>query len=122
MINARRTVIYKKKMRKIAIVTRRGSPNAVIQGRELAKWLRLRKMQVLSPLGAKLLPGVKPLRSPTGLDLVVVLGGDGTYLEAVRMLDGERVPLLGVNMGSLGFLTVTRLQDLFAMMELALAG
>jgi NAD+ kinase len=40
----------------------------------------------------------------------------------VRRLDGERVPVLGFNMGSLGFLTVHRARDLFPMLELALDG
>ena len=117
-----KVIYYKKKISKVLIVTRRNSAAALTQGRELARWLTGRKISVFSPAGSKLLPNVKPFKSPSGFDLVVVLGGDGTYLEAVRMLEGERTPLLGVNMGSLGFLTVTRVPDLFNMMELALTG
>lgn len=114
--------LYKKKIKKIAIVYRRSSPPALTLAKELTAWFLQRKIQVFSHPTQKISPRVKPVKTVATIDLVVVLGGDGTYLEAVRMLEGERVPILGVNMGSLGFLTVTRAQDLYASVELALNG
>lgn len=45
-------------------------------------------------------------------DLVVSLGGDGTMLRAMRLADGERAPVLGVNLGKLGFLAEVDVPDL----------
>src|ERR1700754_966368 len=45
-------------------------------------------------------------------DLLVSLGGDGTMLRAMRLADGQRAPVLGVNLGKLGFLAEVDVPDL----------
>lgn len=52
-----------------------------------------------------LVPGAPELGSPLTLDAMVSLGGDGTMLRAARLLRGHRAPMLGINLGRLGFLT-----------------
>jgi NAD+ kinase len=56
------------------------------------------------------------------VDLILVFGGDGTMLRASREISGSRTPLLGVNLGALGFLTDVRCSDLLPSLERLWAG
>src|SRR5207248_7670916 len=55
-------------------------------------------------------------------DLIVVLGGDGTMLGAARLVGARQIPVLGVNFGSLGYLTEFTLAELFTALDGWLAG
>ncbi len=74
---------------------------------------------------AQQLPQAKCVTSdlfPRRIDALIALGGDGTLLHAVRMLKGADVPLLGVNLGSLGFLTSVLETDVERAMKAMVAG
>lgn len=55
-------------------------------------------------------------------EFVLVLGGDGTLLSAARAIGEAQIPLLAVNLGSLGFLTEVRLDELYGTLEAAVEG
>jgi len=55
---------------------------------------------------------IKHSKMVEGLDLLIVLGGDGTLLSAARLAYGYDVPILGVNIGNLGFMTATDIHGL----------
>lgn len=93
----------------------------------LIKWLHKRKIETFvdteaqSCLGASG-PGVPRESLGAKVDLLIVLGGDGTLLSAARALHGHNVPILAVNLGALGFLTSVTLDELYPVLEQALAG
>lgn len=93
---------------------------------ELLVWLRERKLEVLCDQEvADCLPNEKGLareQIASQVDLLLVLGGDGTLLAAARALGEQSVPILPVNLGQLGFLTSVKLDELYPILEAVLAG
>jgi NAD+ kinase len=115
-------------MRRIGIVARRDRAEASEVTRGLVQWLTAQGREVvLDTETARVLglPGVTVTDRPAlpeKVDLIVVLGGDGTLLSVARLVDGLGVPILGVNLGGLGFLTATTLEALFPTLEAVLRG
>ncbi len=105
-----------------AIIAKPGAPELPEIVPRLVKWLQDHRYQVVvdresSPFA----PGTDTLaREEMGsrpLRLAIVLGGDGTLLSAARALAKSGIPVLGVNLGSLGFLTEVPLQDLYPTLQ-----
>ncbi|HVG32952.1 MAG TPA: NAD(+)/NADH kinase [Pyrinomonadaceae bacterium] len=61
-------------------------------------------------------------RLAQSVDLMVVLGGDGTMIATARMLGDAEVPVLGINYGSLGYLAEFRMEEMFPALESILQG
>jgi NAD+ kinase len=114
-----------REVRNVGIVAKSGSHEALSSAHELADWLQRRDIQVAfeeEVAAAKALGYEGPLYDPTvEYDLVVVLGGDGTLLAAGRAVC-PGVPILGVNLGRLGFLTEIARADLYPSLVEILAG
>ncbi len=109
-----------KSNKKIAIVYRIHSPAAVKMAKKVSETLKLKKYHIYTAPEQKTIAGTKTVVSSNELkdmSLIIVLGGDGTYLRAVRLLRGHPVPILGFNMGSLGFLTSHPVSEIFEVIE-----
>ena len=59
---------------------------------------------------------------PPDLDYAIVIGGDGSFIEVARALRGRDVPILGVNMGTLGYLTEVELTNIEGALERVVKG
>jgi NAD+ kinase len=114
-------------VQRIGVIARVDRPDARAVVCELTAWLiaRGRRVVVDRQTGGLLPDGatvVERSEVPGQVDLIVVLGGDGTLLSVARLVDGLDVPILGVNLGGLGFLTATTLAALYPTLETVLRG
>jgi NAD+ kinase len=107
----------------VGVVAKR-SPTATAVARELAEWLGRRGHGVrldLETRSSLQRDDIQPLAQDGGCDLIVVLGGDGTLLSVARRHAGGP-PILGVNLGRLGFLTEIAREELYPTLVEVLAG
>ena len=112
-------------IRRIGISLKADHPQLAPLLRELEKWLRDRGIEVLlgpETATASGLPGMPRSELVDKVDLMVVLGGDGTLLSVARTIGERPIPVLGVNLGTLGYLAEISLDELFPTLERVLAG
>ena len=113
-------------MKKIGIIAKKNKPEAVEVTRGLLSWLEKRHVEVFldSDIASHVMPerGIEKTEIPSRVDMVVVLGGDGTLLTVARLPGVENIPILGVNLGAMGFLTEIPLEELYPTLEKILKG
>jgi NAD+ kinase len=98
--------------RRIGIVPKKSSAEAAETALHVERFLRAKGVDVLRDEEAV----------GRDADLVVVLGGDGTLIHAAHLLAGRPAPILGINMGSLGFMTEVPQSEMYPALEAVLAG
>lgn len=113
-------------MKKIGIITNPGKKGAVEAARKLIRWLEKRKVRVYLDLDTSTSlnrsDGYPREKIPSQVEMILVLGGDGTLLSLIRLMGDQKVPILGVNLGGLGFLTEVTRKELYQVLEGALRG
>jgi NAD+ kinase len=100
-------------VKSIAVITKKFKPDAREAGRALQTWLDERGIKVCH-FENDPEPHIQPL--PEDVEFIVVMGGDGTILSVARHYGGKGVPIFGVNMGGMGFLTEISLDELYPCM------
>ncbi|MBF0188427.1 MAG: NAD(+) kinase [Magnetococcales bacterium] len=113
----------------IGIITKRSDPKALKATEDLTTWLQRRghTVTVTEEVGRAANVTDRTVTRPQeeiahGQDLMIVIGGDGTFIAAARIIDAHSTPLLGINRGRLGFLTEIPTDTMFADLEDVLAG
>ncbi|MBM3312274.1 MAG: NAD(+)/NADH kinase [Candidatus Aminicenantes bacterium] len=117
-----------KKINRAGVVIKPHAPGVERVLADLASYLERRgiavvlETQAAEKLGRPAGEGLPREEIPAAADLVVVLGGDGTFLGVAHAAARARVPVLGVNMGSLGFLTEVPIAEMTLALDALLAG
>ena len=117
--------VVKHSLKTVGMVLRRERPRAITIAHVLTGWLRSRHLTTLAEpevapqLGAE---AVEREQLALRADLIVVLGGDGTLLSIARLVGERETPILGINLGGLGFLTEITTEEAQATLARVLAG
>ena len=114
-------------VKRVGMILKRRDPRVSDVAADVIPWLVARGVEVVLDQ-APGLPGpvpatiVSPQELVSRVDVVVVFGGDGTLLYAARLVAASGVPILGINLGSLGFLTEVKPEEMHSALEVLLAG
>ena len=111
-------------MKTYGLIYNKNRPGAERIVRELAAWLKDHGIKVLAEKGFDISQAeiTDEIEVAARCDLMLVLGGDGTLLRAVRLMGDDQKPVLGINLGSLGFLTEISQDHIQQSMEQVIRG
>ncbi len=107
------------------MVVKRDRPEAIAIAKSLAEWLRenrrapLAETDLAERIGAE---AVSKDELVSRADLIVVAGGDGTLLNIARRIGSRETPILGINLGGLGFLTEVTVNEARDTLDRVIAG
>jgi NAD+ kinase len=117
--------VAKRAIKSVGLVVKRDRPEAVAIARNLTRFLRSKDKIALADVEIAKIIGAQPVerhRMGDHADLIVVLGGDGTLLGVARLVASRGIPILGVNLGGLGFLTEVTIKEARAGLQNVLEG
>ena len=111
-----------KDIKKVGIVAKPHKEGVKVIVNDLISWLSSQGVEaILNPKTANLfdtpVSQTTDEELPKQVDMIIVLGGDGTLLGVVRHIKDKKIPLLGVNLGGLGFLTEVSLSELYTTLK-----
>jgi NAD+ kinase len=115
-------------VKRVGLIAKPDAAEAQRVVRTLIDWLTARGLSVVLEKETAALAPVAPVAAahkielPGQVDALIVLGGDGTLLSMARAVGDLGVPMLGVNLGGLGFLTATTLDEMLPALEALVAG
>ncbi|MCC7202020.1 MAG: NAD(+)/NADH kinase [Nitrospirae bacterium] len=113
-------------IKKIGIISKPRKRDAGPVLSDLVRWLKDRGVEPLMDQETAGLIDFESSWKRTDIaalsDIILVLGGDGTLISVSRLIGGRGTPILGVNLGSLGFLTEVTLEEMYPLLKRMLAG
>lgn len=112
-------------MQRVGIICKTGRQEPLDILKEFLPWLRQKGCEVFidSDTASVLnMHGYERSVIPSLVDLIIVLGGDGTMLSVARLVGGRGIPILGINLGGLGFITEVNRNEIREAVEEVLSG
>ncbi len=112
-------------MKRIGIICKTGRPEPVDIVRDFIPWLRNQGYETfldIETAGLLNMDGYPRDKIPGLVEIIIVLGGDGTMLSVARLIGCRDVPIIGINLGGLGFITEVNRDDIFDDVAMMLTG